>query len=449
MRVRPLFFAFTVVSLAACTSRDTVNNPLGMQPTAAQPAAAGAPQTSTATAGSNVPTASGAPGASATAGTSGAAGTSAAGMAGTPSTAGGTAGASTAGASSPVASAGGGGAAAGEGGAAAAGSGGAPTAGASGAAGAAGAPNPTAGFMECKSEDVGPCGTFTTQAGTKLQLGPSGVVMDRNVGKGFEATLASGDADGGASCASVVASFGEDPEESKPLLDTTGIDFELYTVYRPAQWVEGQKVPIITWGNGTCAKTEGYGALLRYVASHGFFVVAANSRWVGSGNRAMTRALDFAFAATADEKSPYYNRLDTTKVGAMGHSQGGMATITAARDSRISTVIIWNGGSTAVKPFLAVSGDKDIGSPTATSMKNALRGDPPGAFLFYHKTIGQGSVPGHLTLMTQPERVIEPTVAWFKYQLLKDQESSTWFVGASCKLCTKTDDYEYGQNGLQ
>lgn len=52
--------------------------------------------------------------------------------------------------------------------------------------------------------------------------------------------------------------------------------------------------------------------------------------------------------------------------------------------------------------LLDVSGDKDIGNPTATSMKNALTGDPPGAFLFYHKTVGEGSVPGHLTLMTHP-----------------------------------------------
>ena len=101
-------------------------------------------------------------------------------------------------------------------------------------------------------------------------------LSERGIVQGFEAKLASGDSDGGASCASVVASFGEDPEASKPLLDVEGIDFKLYTVYRPAQWPEG-KVPIITWGNGTCAKTEGYGALLRYVASHGYIVVAANA----------------------------------------------------------------------------------------------------------------------------------------------------------------------------
>lgn len=317
-----------------------------------------------------------------------------------------------------------------------------------GAAGAAGAAGSNASFMDCKSEDLGPCGTFTTQEGTKLQLGPYGAVMEKNAGKGFEVALARGDSDNNASCTSVVASFGEDPEKSKPLLETTGIDFALFTIYRPAEWREGEKVPIITWGNGTCAKTEGYGALLRYVASHGFFVVAANSRWTGS-NGAMTKGLDFAFAATADSKSPYYNRLDTSKVGAMGHSQGGMATITAARDERVKTVIIWNGGSTAVKTFLAVSGDKDIGNPTVSGMKNALTGNPPGAFLFYHKTIGQGSVPGHLTLMTQPERVIEPTVAWFKYKLNGDMDSSKWFLGSDCKLCGMPSEFEYGQKGLE
>jgi hypothetical protein len=318
-----------------------------------------------------------------------------------------------------------------------------------GSAGAAGAASTAPALKDCMSEDEGPCGTFTTQSGTKVQLGPYGAVMERNAGKGFEVPLASGDSDGGASCASVVASFGEDPMESAPLLDVDGIDFKLYTIYRPAQWKEGEKVPIITWGNGTCAKTEGYGALLRYVASHGFFVVAANSRWVG-GNGAMTKGLDFAFAAAKDANSPYYNHLDTEKVGAMGHSQGGMATVTAARDSRVKTVIIWNGGSSAVKPFLAVSGDKDIGSPTVSGMRNALTGNPAGAFLFYHKTVGEGSVPGHLTLMTQPERVIEPTVAWFKYQLLTDMASKLFFVGTDCTLCNKLpDEYEFGQKGLQ
>jgi hypothetical protein len=317
---------------------------------------------------------------------------------------------------------------------------------AAGMGGSAGPVSPS-NLADCKSDDLGPCGTFTTQSGVKIPLGSYGAVMEQNVGKGFEVRLATGDSDGGASCNRVVASFGEDPEGNKPLLDTEGIDFALFTVYRPANWAEGEKVPIITWGNGTCAKTEGYGALLRYVASHGFFVIAANSRWVG-GNGAMTRALDFAEAANEDAASPYYQHLDLSKVGAMGHSQGGGATITAAQDERVKTVIIWNGGSRAVKPFLAVTGDMDIGNPTVSSLSNAITGSPPGAFLFYHMVIGEGPVRGHLTLMMEPERVVEPTVAWFKYQLQGDMESRGWFVGADCKLCKSPAEFEYGQKNL-
>jgi hypothetical protein len=429
--------------LSACTSDGSSIGPVGETPPTGAPLAgtsgSTAPNGAAATSGSGTSSTTAGAAAQGSAGSS----ASAAGTSGSAASTAGAGGASAAGSSAAAGSgtAAGSGAAAGSD--AAAGGGG--TSGTTGAAGAPGIP----GLKDCMSEDLGPCGTFTTQSGTKIPLGSYGAVMERNIGKGFEVRLASGDSDGGASCAAVVASFGEDPDESAPLLDTDGIDFGLYTIYRPAQWVEGQKIPIITWGNGTCAKTEGYGALLRYVASQGFFVVAANSRWVGGGNNAMTRALDFAFAATADATSPYYNHLDTTKVGAMGHSQGGMATITAARDMRINTVIIFNGGSSAVKPYLAISGDKDIGSPTATSLSNALTTDPPSAYLFYHKTIGTGSVPGHLTLMTQPERVIDATAGWFKYQLQGDMESSKWFLGNDCKLCSTPDEYVFGQKGLK
>lgn len=84
-------------------------------------------------------------------------------------------------------------------------------------------------LADCKNGDLGPCGTFTTQTGVKIALGSYGAVMEQNVGKGFEVRLASGDSDGGASCSRVVASFGEDPEGNKSLLDTAGIDFALYT----------------------------------------------------------------------------------------------------------------------------------------------------------------------------------------------------------------------------
>ena len=187
--------------------------------------------------------------------------------------------------------------------------------------------------------------------------------MDENVGTGFKNAVQSGDMPANAStCQSFVNGFGQDPKLNAQLLQTTNngvtLDFSLYTVYRPAAWPDGP-VPVITWGNGTCAQPEGYGALLRYVASYGYVVVAANSRWVGSGTPApMLHALDYAAAANADSTSPYYGKLDMTKVGAMGHSQGGEATASAASDSpRSRRHHLFNAVDSGVaKPYLEYLG---------------------------------------------------------------------------------------------
>lgn len=297
----------------------------------------------------------------------------------------------------------------------------------------------------CTWGSPGPCTSFTTAAGVTIELGKYGASVERNVGQGFENTVSRSDTEAG--CRAFSALFGGNSADSEQLNTLGDLKLSLYTVFRPANWVEGEKYPVLTWGNGTCAQPEGYGALLRYVASQGFVVVAPNSRYVGSGE-AQRKGIDFMTRANQDPSSPYYGRLDLTKVGAFGHSQGSAATIAASSDPRIKSVILFNGGTSARKPFLAVSGDRDIGNPTAATYRNAVNNAPKAAFLFYHKIPQRGSGDGHLTLMTQPERVAPATAAWFKYVLAEDASYASWFVGASCELCGKSADFEYGQRGL-
>lgn len=300
----------------------------------------------------------------------------------------------------------------------------------------------TAGCSSVNTVDVG-----TLVKATEIPLGPYGAIMETNVGQGFEVPEASGEAD----CASVAASFGEPANTTANILDLKGSDLKLYTVYRPACMREGEKYPVITWGNGTCGQSGGYAGLLAAVASHGFVVIAANSRFTDAGNKEMTRALDFAKAINEDSANPLFGKLDLSKVGAMGHSQGGSATVNAASDPRIKSVILWNGGGSAVKPFLAISGERDIGNPTPATMASAVNAAAqPGAWLFFHKVLQTGgNFTGHLTLMMQPERVIDVTVAWWKYQLNGDAEAKKQFVGTDCGLCNKKDEYEFGMKGLQ
>lgn len=340
------------------------------------------------------------------------------------------------------------------------------TAGSTAAAGSGGtgAPGSSVALEDCvtafdsslKTDATKKCKSFTTLPPqmTKVDLGPYGATSEYNVGKDF-AIDASTDP-GQSGCAGFADIFMEDPRQTQKLLETEDLDFSLYSIYYPAIMPEG-KLPIITWGNGTCAQPEGYGALLRYVVSYGYFVVAANNRSVGqtdgkSGKQPMSRALDFAFALNDDMTSPFYQKLDTTNVGAMGHSQGGMATITAAGDDRVKSVIIWNGGNGAKKPWLAVSADMDVFTTSPADMDSTSKSQPPSAWLYYHNPAGMGGIRGHLTLMLEPQRVVQQAVAWWDMMLKGNADAKATFTGSTCKWCGHKDDmadsYEFGANGL-
>jgi hypothetical protein len=315
----------------------------------------------------------------------------------------------------------------------------------------------------CVSGATVACTSFTTPTGITLQLGPYGAQMDPNVGTGFENPVDSEDEpDAAAYCENFAKIFAQSAALTAQLLNTSqdGIDlnFALYSAYRPATW-PSTPIPVITWGNGTCAQPEGYGALLRYIASYGFFIIAANSREVSTGTP-MLHALDYAASANEDTTSPYYHKLDLTRVGAMGHSQGGMATVNAAADPRVLYAVIFNAADSCSKPFLAYSGDKDITGFTASGMMSAIDSSSvPAAYLYYYDPIGTGpngggNLDGHLVLMTQPNRVAPPAAEWWQMVFNNDPTATADFVGtgSACAVCEgqapDAGNYQYGNNGM-
>jgi len=279
-----------------------------------------------------------------------------------------------------------------------------------------------------------------------LKSGPYGGFVAWNQGEDFRNPVNVAE----STCSFLAGAFAEPQSVTDDILNLRGQDLGLYTIFRPACMKDGEKYPVITWGNGTCGQSGGYASLLATLASHGFVVISSNSRFTDAGNKEMLRALDFAQALNDDPDSLYYQRLDLDKIGAMGHSQGASATANAASDPRIKAIILWNGSSSGSKPFLAVSGDRDIGGLTPARMAEAVEMSTlPAAWLYYHQVLETGgSVTGHLTLMEQPERVVEPTVAWWKYMLNGDAEAKKAFEGDDCGLCNKAEEYEFGAKRL-
>jgi hypothetical protein len=103
--------------------------------------------------------------------------------------------------------------------------------------------------------------------------------------------------------------------------------------------------PIVTWGNGTGGSPTGVAYFLRHLASWGFVVVATQDKYTYSGDSILA-ALDQVIDASRNNSScPFYGKLDTSHIAAVGHSQGAGGVIKAMIKSwqpphnRISTAI--------------------------------------------------------------------------------------------------------------
>jgi hypothetical protein len=313
--------------------------------------------------------------------------------------------------------------------------------------GGAGAEQPNAEDIQVVGAGENPASTPPAAEGPVVlpapdQPGPFEVLVEENVGVGFENPINANDLPGAGFCALFAASFGGDPEETAEFVALPpDLDISLYTLFRPAQLAEGQTYPVLTWGNGTCALPGGYGTLLRHVASHGFIVIAANSRWVGSGEP-QRGGVDWLLQENERADSALFGKIDAERIGAFGHSQGGASTGIVGRDERVDTTILLNGGGTGDLngPVFLLTGVSDLNPAGVRSAYDGAR--VPAAFINLEMS-------DHITLITEPARVVGSVTAWFRYQLLGDAESRGWFVGDDCTLCGASEPWEFLSKDLE
>jgi len=119
--------------------------------------------------------------------------------------------------------------------------------------------------------------------------------------------------------------------------DSLGNKFDLY--YPTNLGSGGFKHPIITWGNGTLGKASDVDYFLKHMASWGFVIIATEDQMTGPG-KTILDAANFLVAANGNP-GIFQNKLDTTNIGAIGHSQGATGAINALIKSggTIKTVI--------------------------------------------------------------------------------------------------------------
>ncbi|MBN2195515.1 MAG: hypothetical protein JW751_22035 [Polyangiaceae bacterium] len=211
-----------------------------------------------------------------------------------------------------------------------------------------------------------------------------------------------------------------------------------FTMFRPEDLKQsGLCHPVITWGNGTGATPDMYGALLRHFASHGFVVIASNSTNVSRGDpKPMVAGVDWVLAQNDDPSSTLYQRIDPTNIGATGHSQGAMATSQASGDDHITTSVPIEGAMVQRNlhgPAMLFCGGQDdlVGCDGARSAFDAI--DTLPAMYANYLTVDHGS---WMSFGNQRSEVETAVTAWMRVHLMADAALRSWFYGASCTLCT-------------
>lgn len=174
-------------------------------------------------------------------------------------------------------------------------------------------------------------------------------------------SAAAGSSSAGASGASAVSAGAPAPSDptSLPHVTTTDGPGPYAAVVKvkstpPGGWLiypkdigkDGVKHPIFLFGPGGGTTPDTYEQMGMHWDRYGSygFVIYVLPRSTGDG-AAMKAGLDWVIEQNSDTTSALYQKLDTTKVCAAGHSQGSVTTFDFMPDDRVTTTIHISGGS--------------------------------------------------------------------------------------------------------
>ena len=245
-----------------------------------------------------------------------------------------------------------------------------------------------------------------------------------------------------------------------------------HTLYYPANLANAGKLPIVLWANGGCRNTSvEFTRFLGELASRGYFIVAVGRNDVpfaffapsdpkpGPGQPELTArggavvlaGLDWITKENARKGGKYFNKLDLTKVAALGQSCGGGQVWEASKDKRITAVAALNSsfpttttgfGPQTAPPTdgwtvekLSIPAAYFIGGPGDVAYvpsQTSFAATPATA------TVIKANLPwiGHTGAYREPvAEWVTVVSSWLDWQLKGDAKAKAMFGGADCGLC--------------
>lgn len=185
--------------------------------------------------------------------------------------------------------------------------------------------------------------------------------------------------------------------------------------------------PVVVFANGTGFDYKIYEKLLIAIAQSGFIVVA-NSETMAADGTAQRASLDFIITENNNTASVLYKNINTQKIAAAGHSQGGRSAVNAAvSDSRFACVISLAGSNYTEEaeklstPALFMAGTMDM-------IVNANQWVKPAYDVCKGPAVYVSLVNGiHTSCCTNPETYIPYITKWLNIWLNGDSAAKVDF----------------------
>lgn len=112
-------------------------------------------------------------------------------------------------------------------------------------------------------------------------------------------------------------------------------NFSKYEIFYPAEMETSDRTwPVVVLCNGTGVPLSRYAAIAQHYASWGFIVIGSEEAysWNGCSAEMALRHLERLDEneKIGDQNSVFYHKVDFDRIGAVGHSQGGVGAMNAA-----------------------------------------------------------------------------------------------------------------------
>lgn len=231
--------------------------------------------------------------------------------------------------------------------------------------------------------------------------------------------------------------------------------FKKYVISYPSELETSEKqYPVIVICNGSGAPISKYPAVPKHYASWGFIVIGTEEEnaWNGFGAEMSIRHLQRLNDNEQIEEGKtniFYQKVDFSNVGIVGHSQGGVGVLNAITaqahkdvykaavslsptNKELAHALEWDYDATLVDvPIMLISGagGGDDWVVTGEQLENIYDA------IADHKIMVRRNNTGHNEVLYAPNGYV---TAWFMWHLQGDQDAAKAFVGENAEILTNS-----------